>query len=145
MDHEQFDGPLLKKATAAILKTRDGKLRAAVPVSPMGKCVFLNDVSHDEMCHALQVHKETMKSYPRNGEGIDAYVDSSDTGYTIQGAPVEANGKVPNGDSVPRSLAAGQGLNGSVNAAFIDGLKDKLEGRDASHVNVVVVDGNGSS
>lgn len=89
MDHHQFDGPLLKRATSAILKTRDGKLRAAVPVSPMGECVFLNDVSHDEMCQALQVHKRLMHKFPRRGEGLDAYVDPSDTGYTIQGATVE--------------------------------------------------------
>ncbi|KAF7556384.1 hypothetical protein G7Z17_g1411 [Cylindrodendrum hubeiense] len=64
MDHHQFDGLLLERATSAILKTRDGKLRAAVPVSPMGK-------------------------FPRKGDGLDAYVDASDTGYTVQGAPVE--------------------------------------------------------
>lgn len=41
MDHHQFDEEILDKGTKAILKTRDGKLRAAVP-SPLGKCVFLN-------------------------------------------------------------------------------------------------------
>jgi 3-dehydroquinate synthase len=89
MDHAQFDAPLLEKATAAILKTRDGKLRAAVPVSPLGRCVFLNDVGPEEMAAALDAHKSFMRSYPRQGEGIDAYVDASDTGYTLQGAPVE--------------------------------------------------------
>ncbi|KAF7551671.1 hypothetical protein G7046_g7649 [Stylonectria norvegica] len=91
MDHHQFDAALLESATAAILRTRDGKLRAAVPVSPMGDCVFLNDVSHDEMCRALEEHKQLMKSYPRKGEGLDAYVDASDTGYTVQGKPVEGD------------------------------------------------------
>jgi 3-dehydroquinate synthase len=89
MDHPQFDAPLLEKATAAILKTRDGKLRAAVPVNPMGDCVFLNDVSHDEMVAALKEHKKIMKFYPRQGAGIEAFVDSSDTGYTVNGASVE--------------------------------------------------------
>jgi 3-dehydroquinate synthase len=93
MDHPQFDAPLLEKATAAILKTRDGKLRAAVPVNPMGDCVFLNDVSHDEMVAALEEHKKIMKSYPREGAGLEAFVDSSDTGYTVNGAPVE-NGQM---------------------------------------------------
>lgn len=76
MDHHQFDEDLLDKGTKAILKTRDGKLRAAVP-APLGKCEFLNDVTHDEMTAALRKHKEIMKQYPRNGEGLDAFVDSS--------------------------------------------------------------------
>ena len=81
MDHPQFDEDILDKGTAAILKTRDGKLRAAVP-NPIGKCVFLNDVDAAELNAALRRHKELMKGYPRNGEGIEAYVDASDTGYT---------------------------------------------------------------
>lgn len=88
MDHHQFDEDLLDKATTAILKTRDGKLRAAVP-SPLGNCVFLNDVSMDDMFAALRQHKSIMKNYPRNGEGLEAFVDSSDTGYTINDKPVE--------------------------------------------------------
>jgi 3-dehydroquinate synthase len=84
MDHHQFDEDILAKATAAILRTRDGLLRAAVP-SPIGSCVFLNDVSAEEMNEALRRHKELMKKYPRNGEGLEAYVDSSDTGYTENG------------------------------------------------------------
>ncbi|PBP23435.1 Dehydroquinate synthase-like protein [Diplocarpon rosae] len=81
MDHPQFDEEVLARATAAILKTRDGLLRAAVP-SPIGSCVFLNDVSAEEMNAALRRHKELMREYPRRGEGIEAYVDASDTGYT---------------------------------------------------------------
>ena len=89
MDHPDFTGPLLEKATAAILRTRDGKLRAAVPVSPLGQCVFLNDVSHREMCTALAEHKRVVAKYPRAGAGIDAYVDASDTGYSMNGKPIE--------------------------------------------------------
>ncbi len=94
MDHHQFDEDMLDKGTRAILKTRDGKLRAAVP-SPLGNCVFLNDVSHEDMCEALRRHKQIMKGYPRHGEGLEAFVDSSDTGYTMNNKPVEnkqANG-----------------------------------------------------
>jgi 3-dehydroquinate synthase len=40
MDHHQFDEDILDKATQAILKTRDGKLRAAVP-SPLGSCASM--------------------------------------------------------------------------------------------------------
>lgn len=81
MDHHQFDESILDKGTAAILKTRDGKLRAAVP-NPIGNCTFLNDVDAKELNAALLRHKKIMKEYPRNGEGIEAYVDASDTGYT---------------------------------------------------------------
>ena len=81
MDHHQFDEDILDKGTAAILKTRDGKLRAAVP-NPLGSCTFLNDVDLAELTAALRRHKEIMKEYPRNGEGLEAFVDASDTGYT---------------------------------------------------------------
>ena len=81
MDHPQFDEDILDKGTAAIFKTRDGKLRAAVP-NPIGTCTFLNDVEAKELNAALLRHKKIMREYPRNGEGVEAYVDSSDTGYT---------------------------------------------------------------
>ncbi|KAL4874227.1 putative 3-dehydroquinate synthase [Aspergillus karnatakaensis] len=85
MDHDLFDEEMLEKATAAILKTRDGLLRAVVP-SPLGSHKFLNDVSREEMVEALRVHKTIMKGYPRQGAGVEAYVDASDTGYTINGS-----------------------------------------------------------
>lgn len=88
MDHETFDEKVLEKATQAILKTRDGLLRAAVP-NPLGSCTFLNDFTHEEMAGALRRHKNLMKEYPRNGAGIEAYVDASDTGYSINRVPVE--------------------------------------------------------
>ena len=80
MDHRQFDEAILDKGTAAILKTRDSKLRAAVP-SPIGSCVLLNDVDAKELNAALRRHKKLMRKYPRNGEGVEAFVDASDTGY----------------------------------------------------------------
>lgn len=82
MDHETFDEEVLRKATQAILKTRDGLLRAAVP-NPLGSCTFLNDITHEQMAAALRHHKSLMKEYPRQGAGIEAYVDASDTGYTM--------------------------------------------------------------
>lgn len=101
MDHELFNEEILDKATKAILKTRDGKLRAAVP-NPLGKCVFLNDVTTEEMNAALRRHKEIMKQYPRNGEGIDAFVDASDTGYAVNDVPVEKimDAKMTNGGTM---------------------------------------------
>ena len=98
MDHHQFDEDILDKATKAILRTRDGKLRAAVP-SPLGSCRFLNDVEMSEMYEALRIHKKIMKNYPRQGEGVEAFVDSSDTGYTMNGEFVDMKetGEVTNG------------------------------------------------
>jgi len=81
MDHPLFNEEILAKATEAILKTRDGLLRAAVP-NPIGQCTFLNDVSAEEMNAALKRHKTLMKEFPRHGAGVEAYVDASDTGYT---------------------------------------------------------------
>ena len=81
MDHHQFDEEILDKGTAAILKTRDGKLRAAVP-NPIGSCTFINDIEIEELNAVLRRHKQLMREYPRNGEGLEAYVDASDTGYT---------------------------------------------------------------
>ena len=88
MDHPDFNEDILEKATQAILKTRDGKLRAAVP-HPLGSCVFLNDVSKEDMAAALRKHKQIMKNYPREGMGLEAFVDASDTGYTLNDKPVE--------------------------------------------------------
>ena len=107
MDHELFDEDMLDKATKAILKTRDGLLRAAVP-NPIGTCVFLNDVSAEEMNKALRRHKELMKEYPREGAGLDAFVDASDTGYTMNDKPIE--------DSMHESKKTMNGMtNGAVN------------------------------
>ncbi|RDW75200.1 dehydroquinate synthase-like protein [Coleophoma cylindrospora] len=105
MDHHQFNEEILEKATAAILKTRDGLLRAAVP-NPIGSCTFLNDVSAKEMNAALRRHKQLMKEFPRNGEGIEAYVDASDTGYT-------ENAKMAEESTLERSAKKAGALNGT--------------------------------
>lgn len=127
MDHHLFDEEILDKGTAAILRTRDGKLRAAVP-HPIGTCTFLNDVQADELNAALRRHKELMKEYPRNGEGLEAYVDASDTGYTetitteveaLETAAEEAGNLNENG-----VIHGGSVANGYSNG--INGIKDKL-------------------
>lgn len=143
MDHPQFDEEILDKGTAAILKTRDGKLRAAVP-NPIGSCVFLNDVDAKELNAALRRHKELMKEYPRSGDGLEAFVDASDTGYTennksevkavevaaakagsLNGNGVIHGGKVPNGymngtNGVKEKLANSHGA--------VDGLTNGING-----------------
>ncbi|KAI9823821.1 MAG: hypothetical protein M1826_007642 [Phylliscum demangeonii] len=118
MDHHQFDEPLLARATAAILKTRDGRLRAAVP-HPIGSCTFLNDVSPAEMNAALRRHKALMKEYPRDGEGLEAYVDASDTGYTEQTDVEIAATKIAAlqaGDMTTNGHASGAGAHGAAKA-----------------------------
>lgn len=146
MDHHQFDEEILDKGTQAILRTRDGLLRAAVP-SPLGKCIFLNDVSLEEMLEALRAHKELMKKYPRNGEGIEAFVDSSDTGYTVNGKPVEApnmakkdmvngNGLAMNGVSAAVKHASGADTPESVDSGFEEGTNGHVDGING-HANGV--------
>ena len=77
LDHELFEIDLIWKATKSIMLARDGQQRAAMP-NPIGNCVFVNDLSYDELKQVLKEHKELVKSYPRAGDGIDAYVDQSD-------------------------------------------------------------------
>lgn len=132
MDHHQFNEEILDKGTAAILKTRDGKLRAAVP-NPIGNCTFLNDVQADELNEALRRHKELMKEYPRNGEGLEAYVDASDTGYTENMAPevealetaAEEAGKLNENGVIHGGSVANAGLSNGHSNGVTD-IKDKL-------------------
>ena len=77
LDHELFDIDLIWKATKSIMLTRDGLQRAAMP-NPIGACAFLNDLTYEELKEDLQIHKELVKSYPRAGDGVDAYVDQGD-------------------------------------------------------------------
>ena len=109
MDHHLFDEEVLDKGTQAILKTRDNKLRAAVP-SPLGSCIFINDIGVKELNAALRWHKELMKEYPRNGEGLEAYVDASDTGYTANNA--DANKALEDATAVAGSLNGEREING---------------------------------
>ncbi|EHL01576.1 putative 2-epi-5-epi-valiolone synthase [Glarea lozoyensis 74030] len=126
MDHHQFDEEILAKATAAILKTRD------VP-NPIGSCTFLNDVTAEEMNEALRRHKQLMKEYPRNGEGLEAYVDSSDTGYT-ENAKMEEEKIIENAAKKAGQLNGSNGhVNGTTNGVH------KTSAKTNGHVN-----GNGA-
>ena len=141
MDHPQFDEEILDKGTAAILKTRDGKLRAAVP-NPIGRCTFLNDVDAAELNEALRRHKKLMKEYPRSGEGLEAYVDASDTGYTennrteVEAVEVAAekagelngNGRIHGGSL---QVDNDDGINGHAN--LVDGPNDIKESLANGH------------
>lgn len=126
IDHPQFDEHVIDKGTAAILKTRDGKLRLAVP-NPLGSCTFLNDVSQEELLLALKKHKEFAKSYQRQGAGLEAYVDSSDTGYTNQASENK---------SVMDTVAVnGDGLKQKVAAKVANGTNGHTNGHSNGHVN----------
>lgn len=118
IDHPQFDEHVIDKGTAAILKTRDGKLRLAVP-NPLGSCTFLNDVSQEELLLVLKKHKGFVKSYPREGAGLEAFVDSSDTGYTSLASENKSvlDTVAENGDGLKAKVAAkvANGINGHTN------------------------------
>ncbi|KAF2749284.1 Dehydroquinate synthase-like protein [Sporormia fimetaria CBS 119925] len=126
IDHHLFDEDMLDKATKAILKTRDGLLRAVVP-APLGKCTFLNDVTAEEMNAALRRHKELVKQYPRQGEGIDAFVDSSDTGYTVNSAPLEET--LHRVDSKHEAKHEDNKNHPSTSNTFISNLKEVIANR----------------
>jgi demethyl-4-deoxygadusol synthase len=72
LDSEHLTPELLDAATTAILRTRDGVLRAAVP-APIGECLFLNDVTVDELAETLVLHRKLCLGYPRGGDGIDMF------------------------------------------------------------------------
>ncbi|KRE27394.1 3-dehydroquinate synthase [Mycobacterium sp. Soil538] len=79
LDSEYLTPELIERATAAILRTRDGILRAAVP-DPIGTCRFLNDVTVDELVDTLTLHKKLCAEYDRGGDGVDAF-----TAVTVDG------------------------------------------------------------
>jgi len=83
MDSEHLNEKTLMEGIDAIHGVRDGKLRAAIP-SPLGQCVFLNDVSKEEFIAAMHAHKEVCATYPRKGAGLEAWCDASDLGTKEQ-------------------------------------------------------------
>ena len=123
IDHPLFDDMTIEKGTKAILRTRDGQLRLAVP-SSLGQCSFVNEYTDEDLRRILQVHKEVVSKYPRRGDGIEAYVDASDTGEglttgkmpTVNGEKPTLNGASPfiNGDA-PRVDGGMTLSNGSAN------------------------------
>jgi 3-dehydroquinate synthase len=84
------------------------------------------------MNEALHRHKKLMQGYPRHGEGLEAYVDASDTGYTDNSQRVEEDLL----ESVTKNAGKLNGTNGhaegsSVNVASygsINGSKDGSNG-----------------
>lgn len=76
LDSHYLTPELLSAATASILKTRDGLLRAAIP-APIGDCIFLNDVTDDELVDTLELHRKLCIDLPRGGDGIDMFTSAT--------------------------------------------------------------------
>lgn len=79
LDSPYLTPELLSEATSSILKTRDGLLRAAIP-APIGKCIFLNDVTTDELADTLTLHKKICLDFDRGGEGIGTFTTTTPGG-----------------------------------------------------------------
>lgn len=73
VDSPYLTAELLREATASIVKTRDGLLRAAVP-RPIGTVHYVNDLAADELDAALVAHRELASALPRAGAGVDMFV-----------------------------------------------------------------------
>jgi 3-dehydroquinate synthase len=140
MGHHLFNEEILAKATAAILRTRDGRLRAAVP-NPIGQCTFLNNVSADEMNAALKRHKELMKEYPRNGEGLEAYVDASDTGYTENAKAEEERIAEAAAKKASKLDGANSHINGHANGNINGGLNGSAKVNGVAKTNGALSNG----
>lgn len=117
-------------------KTRDGKQRFAVPDGAFGKCVFLNDVSIEELQSVLRTHKAFIKERFGSGDGKEAYVDAGDLGAEPEAYAKGANGVKANG------------ANGAANGHTADSLKRNGVNGDATKsaavkAGAVPVDGTG--
>merc|ERR1712225_130737 len=92
---------------------------------------LLNDVSSEEMNEALSRHKELMKEYPRNGEGIEAYVDASDTGYT-ENPQAEEERMV---EAAAKKAGSLNGANGKIQSPNVSGIDKVTNGTNDHHTN----------
>ncbi|MCW3040627.1 MAG: 3-dehydroquinate synthetase [Solirubrobacterales bacterium] len=75
IDSPYLTPALLQKATESIIQTRDGLLRAAVP-RPIGTCHYVNDLAEGELEQVLARHRELTAELPREGAGVDMFIDS---------------------------------------------------------------------
>jgi 3-dehydroquinate synthase len=75
LDSPYLTDELLAAATASIVKTRDGLLRAAVP-RPIGDCFFVNDADATELSGTLSEHRALCAGYPREGDGEEVFVST---------------------------------------------------------------------
>jgi 3-dehydroquinate synthetase len=76
VDSPYLTPALLHEATEAIIQTRDGLLRAAVP-RPIGSCHYVNDLSRAELETGLARHKQLCRELPRGGDGVDMFIEQA--------------------------------------------------------------------
>lgn len=112
-----------------------------------------------------------MKTFPRQGEGLDAFVDASDTGYTVNGKPVEdgaadtlvknsvknsvshasgpegVDGLQSGGKGMNNGYTNGSSSNGYANGVngIANGVKKAINGLETRVAEMVTVDGNGKA
>ncbi|MET0188211.1 MAG: sedoheptulose 7-phosphate cyclase [Pseudonocardia sediminis] len=72
IDSPYLTPELLARATDSIVQTRGGLLRAAVP-HPIGTCVFVNDLTTEELNSALVAHKQIARGYATADEGEEMW------------------------------------------------------------------------
>jgi demethyl-4-deoxygadusol synthase len=72
LDSPELTPALLHRATEAILQTRNGSLRAAMP-RPIGTCFFVSDLTGEELERGLAEHRRIVSRYPRGGQGEDMF------------------------------------------------------------------------
>ncbi|MBN9739386.1 MULTISPECIES: sedoheptulose 7-phosphate cyclase [unclassified Pseudonocardia] len=72
VDSTYLTEQLLIDATASIMQTRAGKLRAALP-RPIGTCHFANDIEHTELIETLAAHKAVVAGLPTSVEGVEMW------------------------------------------------------------------------
>ena len=79
IDSPYLTPELVHKATASIIQTRDGLLRAAMP-RPIGTCSFINEMTTAELDRVLAIHKRICRGYPREGDGEAMFVGAEAVG-----------------------------------------------------------------
>ena len=147
IDDELLTEEMLQKGTEAIMKTRDGKLRAAVPSPRLGSCRFLNDeVSGEVMGKVLKVHKEFVRKMAREGRGVDAFVPRSEMGGMLEEMKGEGMkgmvgfaGEV-NGDGVGK-----KSVGGTAAGELMGEFEEKVRSFLAGSVGLGGANGNGKA
>ncbi|MGB3591458.1 MAG: sedoheptulose 7-phosphate cyclase [Nonlabens sp.] len=65
------DTDLIYNAQVKVIEKRGGNLVAPLPKGAIGKCGYLNELSHQQMKDSIAAYKSLCQQYPRNGLGIE--------------------------------------------------------------------------
>lgn len=71
LDHPSFTLELMEEATDATIATRDGQLRAPVPIEKLGSHKILSMIDKEVLAKTWHEHKNAMRAWPRQGLGLD--------------------------------------------------------------------------